>query len=125
MLAFNHVLRYISAMILQKGEKIHVIHRRHFEKEPHRHFLGVVDAYENGIARITGHIYTVDPAKFAFFRRPEIRTRIIPLTSGDVLINIIPPSVDLEKVVYVQEKKSLRVSDGSDWHMDISEFAWR
>jgi hypothetical protein len=42
-----------------------------------------------------------------------------------VLINIIPPSVDLEKVVYVQEKKSLRVSDGSDWHMDISEFAWR
>jgi hypothetical protein len=112
-------------MILQKGEKIHVIHRRHFEKEPHRHFLGVVDDCENGIARVTGHIFTVDPSKFVFFRRPELRTRIVPLSSGDALVNILPPSVNLDKVVYIQEKKSLRVTDGSDWHMDISEFAWR
>ena len=118
-------VRYISAMILQKGEKIHVIHRRHFEKEPHRHFLGVVDAYEHGVARVTGHIFTVDHAKYVFFRRPELSTRIISLTSGDALINVVPPSVNLDKVVYAQEKKSLRVTDGSDWHMDISEFAWR
>jgi len=114
-----------KGMILQKGEKIHVIHRRHFDKEPHRHFLGVVDAYEDGLARVTGHIFTVDPTKFIFFRREEMRTRIVALHSGEALVNIIPPSVDLEKVVYTQEKKSLRVTDGSDWHMDISEFAWR
>src|SRR5271170_5158877 len=111
-------------MILQKGEKIHVIHRRHFEKDPHRHFLGVVDAYENGLARVTGNIFTVDLAKFVFFRRQEKRTRIISLISGEVLVNILPPSVDLEKVVYKQEKKSVRVTDGGEWFMDISEFAW-
>ncbi len=112
-------------MILQKGEKVHVIHRRHFEKDPHRHFVGVVDAYENGLARVTGHIFTVDLAKFVFFRRAEKRTRIVSLISGEVLLNILPPSVDLEKVVYKQEKRSVRVTDGSDWFMDISEFAWR
>jgi hypothetical protein len=112
-------------MILQKGEKIHVIHRRTLDKEPHRHFVGVVDAYENGIARVTGHIFAVDSVKFVFFRRPEVRTRIISLHAGDVLVNIVPPSVDLEKVIYKQEKKSLRVTDGSGWHMDISDFAWR
>ncbi|MDB6016238.1 MAG: hypothetical protein JWR19_727 [Pedosphaera sp.] len=112
-------------MILQKGEKIHVIHRRHFDKDPHRHFVGVVDAYEHGLARITGHIFTVDLVKFSFFRRPEVRTRIVSLTSGDVLINILPPSVDLDKIVYKQEKKAVRVTDGSQWHMEISEFAWR
>ena len=112
-------------MILQKGEKIHVIHRRHFDKDPHRHFLGVVDAYENGIARVTGHIFTVDLAKFVFFRRTEKRTRIISLNSGEVLVNILPPSVDLDKVVYKQEKKSCSVTDGGNWFMDISEFAWR
>ena len=112
-------------MILNKGEKIHIIHRRHFEKEPHRHFLGVVDDYENGLVRVTGHIYTVDQTTFIFFRRPEPRTRIVALGSGDVLVNVVPKTVDLEKVVYKQEKKSLRVTDGSDWHMDISEFAWR
>ena len=112
-------------MILQKGEKIHVIHRRHFEKDPHRHFIGVVDTYENGLARVTGHIFTVDAAKYVFFRRPELRTRIVALNSGDVIVNVVPQSVDLEKVVYKQEKKSVRVTDGSDWHMDISDFAWR
>src|SRR5258708_35077684 len=112
-------------MILQKGEKIHVIHRRHFDKDPHRHFVGVVEDYENGIARVTGHIYTVDSAKFVFFRRPELRTRIIPLGSGELLVNVIPPSVDLEKIIYKQEKKSVRVTDGGDWHLDISDLAWR
>src|SRR3954452_2396503 len=112
-------------MILQKGEKIHVIHRRHLDKDPHRHFIGVVDAYEHGLARATGHIYAVDTVKFTFFRRPEQRTRIIALASGDVLVNILPHSVDLEKITYKQEKKSLRVTDGSHWHMEISDFAWR
>ena len=112
-------------MILQKGEKIHVVHRRRLEKEPHRHFIGVVDAYEDGVARVTGHIFAVDSVKYVFFRRPEPRTRIISLHSTDVLINIIPPSVDLDKIVYKQEKKSVRVTDEANWHMEISDFAWR
>jgi hypothetical protein len=112
-------------MILQKGEKIHVIHRRYFEKEPHRHFVGVVDAYENGVARVSGHLYAVDFVKFAFFRRPEPRTRLIAVASGDVLVNIIPPGVNLEKVVYMQDKKCVRVTDGDKWHLDISDLAWR
>jgi hypothetical protein len=112
-------------MILRKGEKIHVIHRRQMEQESHRHFLGVVDEYENGLARVTGHIFTVDTTKFVFFRRPETRTRIVALNSGEVLVNILPATVDLDQVFYKQENKSLRVTDGSDWHMDISEFAWR
>jgi len=33
-------------MILQPGEKLHVIHRRYFEKESRRHFVGIVEAYE-------------------------------------------------------------------------------
>ena len=112
-------------MILQQGEKIHVIHRRHLDKDPHRHFIGVVDAYENGVARATGHVFTVDPTKFLFFRRPEKRTRIIALASGDVLVNLVPAEVNLEEIVYKQEKKSVRVTDNRDWFLDLSEFAWR
>ncbi|MBI3848847.1 MAG: hypothetical protein HY298_00945 [Verrucomicrobia bacterium] len=112
-------------MILKKGEKIHVIHRRLFEKEPHRHFIGVVDEYENGVARVTGHVYTVDAVRFAFVRRPEKRTRIISVVSGDLLVNVIPESVDLESIVYKQEAKSVRVTDGGDWYLDLSEFTWR
>lgn len=111
-------------MILQKGEKVHIIHRRNYEKDRHRHFIGVVDEYEQGVARVTGHVYTVDAGKFAFVKREEVRTRIVSVISGDVLLNILPPKVDLSKIVYKQERKAVRVTDGSDWHLDLSEFTW-
>ena len=110
--------------VLSTGEKVHIIHRRHFEKEPHRHFVGVVDAYQDGVARVTGHVFTVDPVKFKFVRRPEPRTRLVSLLSGDVLVNVIPPAVNLDNVTYQQEAKAVRVTDGSKWHLDLSEFAW-
>ena len=109
--------------VLSAGEKIHIIHRRHLEKEPHRHFVGLVEAYEGGIARVTGYIFTVDPVRFEFIRRPDPRTRIVSLFSGDILVNIIPPAVDLE-VIYQQEAKAVRVTDGSNWHLDLSELPW-
>jgi hypothetical protein len=42
-----------------------------------------------------------------------------------LLVNILPEHVDIDKIVYKLEKKSVRVTDGSDWYLDISEFAWR
>ena len=114
----------MKSEILSAGEKVHIIHRRYLEKEPHRHFVGIVEVCEQGVARVTGHLFTVDPIRFEFFRRPERRTRIVSLVSGDVLINIVPQSVDLDKIFYQQEPKALRVTDGSDWHLDLSELAW-
>jgi hypothetical protein len=82
--------------ILSAGEKVHIIHRRYLEKEPHRHFIGTVGVYEGEIARVTGHLFTVDPIRFEFFRRPERRTRLVSLLSGDLLVNIIPSIIDLD-----------------------------
>jgi hypothetical protein len=112
-------------MILRSGEKVHVIHRRYYDKDAHRHFIGTVEAYEDGIARVVGNVYTVDTVKFQYVRRPEVRTRIISIAAGDLLINVIPQSVDLNKITYKHEKKSVRVTDGSDWFLDLSEFSWK
>jgi hypothetical protein len=112
-------------MILKPGEKVHVIHRRNYEKDHHRHFIGVVESYDLGVARVTGHVYTVDSVKLSFVKRPEVRTRLVSVVSGDVLVNVIPSSVDLTKIIYKQERKAVRVTDGSDWHLDLSEFSWK
>ncbi|MBI4026460.1 MAG: hypothetical protein HY360_15855 [Verrucomicrobia bacterium] len=111
-------------MILSKGEKIHVIHRRLFEKDIGRHFVGMVEEYEHGVARVAGYVYTVDHNSYKFVRRPGVRTRVISLASGELLVNVIPATVDLNKIVYETGKGFLRVTDGSDWHLDISEFTW-
>ena len=47
------------------------------------------------------------------------------LGSGDVLVNILSTNVNLDQVVYKQEKKSVRITDSSDWFLDLSEVAWR
>ena len=123
-LGFAGVLAITPGMILQKGEKVHVIHRRVYEKDHHRHFVGVIEAYEGGVARVSGNVYTVDPVKFTFLRRPERRTRNISLILGDLLVNVLSATVDLDKIVYKQERKAVRVTDGSDWYLDISEYTW-
>lgn len=115
----------MQSAILKPGEKIHLIHRRHFEHDTHRHFVGVVDAYEDGIARVTGHVYAVDPVTFEFRKRMDRRTRIVSVSSGEIIINILPAGVNLDAVRYKQEPGALRVTDGSDWHLDISEVSWR
>ena len=52
------------ASILAPGEKIHVIHRRHFDHEPHHHFVGVVNDYREGVLRMTGNVYAVDTTTY-------------------------------------------------------------
>ncbi len=111
-------------MILKQGEKVHIIHRRHYEKDHHRHFIGTVDSYEGGVARVTGHVYTVDSVKFSFLKRPETRTRLVSIVAGDVLVNILPANVNLEKITYKHERKAVRVTDGGNWFLDLSEFTW-
>jgi hypothetical protein len=44
-------------MILNSGEKIHVVHRRMFDKDTRKHFVGEVEAYENGLVRAIGHVF--------------------------------------------------------------------
>ena len=115
----------MSSAILQRGEKIHVLHRRQIDSEPHRHFVGVVDEYEGGVLRMTGHLYVVDKSTFQFVRRPELRTRIVSVVSGEIIVNVLPPQTALEKVVYKLEGAAVRVTDGTEWHLDLSEVGWK
>ena len=114
-----------NSAILSPGEKIHVIHRRHFEKEARRHYVGEVESYEHGIARASGYVFVVDDLnKHMFVKRPDRRTKLIPISSGDVIVNVIPETVDLKRVAYELKDRSLLVTDGSSWSMDVKEFGW-
>lgn len=107
-------------MIIRKGEKIHVIHRGLYKGDTHRHFVGEVEECDEGLARASGYVYSLNSTTWAFTKRPEVRTRVIPLSSGDIICNILPKAVDIENLQYESHKGFLRLTDGSEWHMDIS-----
>jgi len=114
-----------NSAILRPGEKIHVIHRQRFEKDARRHFVGEVQCYEHGMARAWGYVFVVDDLnKHMFVKRPDRRTKLFSISSGDVIVNVIPETVDLERVAYALKDRSLRVTDGSGWSMDVKEFGW-
>lgn len=108
--------------ILSVGEKIHVIHRQLFEGDPRRHFVGAVDACDGSLARVTGYLFAMQVPSNEFAKHDRfLRTRIIALDSGMLLINILPPSVDIEKVTYQHHgQHHIVVTDGSDWKLDLS-----
>jgi hypothetical protein len=115
----------MHATILKRGENILVIHRRRFDKDIRRHFVGAVESYEDGIARATGYVFVIDDLnKHLFMKRPDRRTKLIPIGSGDVIVNVLPDSVDIEEVRYVLSERTLWITDGNGWKMDVKEFGW-
>jgi hypothetical protein len=111
--------------ILQPGEKIHVIHRRRFEKDIRRHFVGTVEACENGVVRASGYVFVIDDLnQHLFTKRPDLRVKLVPLASGDVIVNVLPMALDIERVNYQLDGRRLWVTDGNGWKMDVKEFGW-
>jgi hypothetical protein len=115
----------MKSAMLSPGEKIHVVHRRRFEKDIRRHFVGQVEAYERGVVRASGFVFVIDDLnQHLFVRRPDRRTKLVPVASGEVILNVIPQDVDLERVAYEIQDRRLWVTDGSEWRMDLKEFGW-
>ena len=99
-----------------------MIHRKLFDGSARRHFAGIAEACDGGLARVTGYLFSMDKKSNQFVRHdPLLRTHIVPLTSGLLIINLLPSHVALDKLTYKHASgQSILMSDGSDWHLDLS-----
>ncbi len=109
-------------MVLKVGEKIHVIVRRKWEDDVRRHFVGEVAEAAENVARVKGYVFVFNPAKYEYVKRPEFRDRIVSLTDGGNIINIIPSTVDLDNVSYQMSKSNRLVFTAGEYSLDINEF---
>lgn len=110
-------------MVLDQGEKLHVITRRNFDSDIRRHFLGEVISLNGIIARASGYVFVLDNNTGQFVRRIEKRTRIIGLADAGNIINVLPREADIENCEYVQSGDGrLVITDGKSFKLDINEF---
>jgi hypothetical protein len=109
-------------MVVTAGEYVHIIERRRFESDLRRHFVGVVETVEASSMRVTGYTFVYDPGRTAYVRNRERRTRIIPLVSSGIIINVAPTDTRLEEVRYEDADGRLVVTDGGSFRLDINEF---
>lgn len=110
-------------MILQQGEKVHIIIRRNFEGDLRRHFIGEIVAAKDTLVRATGYAFVLDNTTGQFVRRPEKRIRIFGIAESGNIINVLPLNADVESSSYKQSTEGkLIVTDGKSFTLDINEF---
>ena len=110
-------------MVLELGEKIHVIIRRNFEGDLRRHFIGEVIAASGILVRLAGYAFVLDSTTGKYIRCPEKRIRIISLAESGYVINVLPANAEIQNAQYTKTQENrLVVSDGKTFSLDINEF---
>ena len=107
--------------MLNPGDKLLIAHRRLFEEDQPRFFVGRVLAYENGIAKVAGHAWVKERVRAEFGRKPDERIKFVPLTSGTIMAYELPATVDLARVVLRSTNMGLVLTDDAKFSMDLTD----
>ena len=109
-------------MILEQGEKVHIVERRYFADDLRCHLVGEVTTCTEQAIRLEAYLWVYDIANGRFVRKPEKRERIVCL--GDrVTINVLPTEADLDAVRYATDpERGLVATDGRSFTLEVTEF---
>ena len=110
-------------MLIEPGEKVHVIERRLFDTDVRRHFCGEVERCGSDAIRARGYVFTFDSSVSQYVRSDGERIRILPLAVSGFIINVLPTDTKVEAIKYVvSDEGRLTVTDGGHFSLDINEF---
>ena len=108
-------------MLLKTGDKILIAHRRLFESDQDRFFVGQVEDYEAGVVKAKGHSYVRDVMAGLVVEKAEERTKILALSSGTLIVYQLPDSVLVENLKFEIAETRLLLTDGRGFRMNLTE----
>lgn len=112
-----------SFIFLEPGDKVMVVHRRLFENDRSRYFIGTVDGFneENGLLKVTGHTFC-ETRRGQFAKKAGARTKILSLTSGTLIVYQLPLATSLDTLTLAYDTVGgLWLKDGAHLALDLSE----
>lgn len=111
-------------MIVNVGDKVHIIYRALYESSTRRHFLGEIQAADGALCRIQGYAFVYDNKAGSYVKKNELRTTIVDLAESGYIVNIVSAEVDIHAVSYrYMEKIGLAATDGKNFVLDVNEFS--
>jgi len=108
---------------LEVGSKVLVQHRRMFETDRSRYFVGSVSHASNGVASLLGRSWVQDPFSGDFRPSKDARTKLLSLSgSPGVITYQLPPDLNLNqlKIETVGADKTV-LTDGAKFQMELPE----
>jgi hypothetical protein len=107
-------------MLLKRGDKVLLVHRRLFDSDTGRHFVGAVEAYDSGVVKVAGWTFVRGDA--GFLKKPQKRMKIMSRASDGVLGFELPAEVNLEALHFLDHGGGRVVlTDGAGFEFDMTE----
>ena len=110
-------------MLLKEGDLILVAHRRLFEKDDARFFVGRVDDYEAGVVKATGHSYVRERMSGRVLEKADVRTKLLSISSGTLIVYQLPSETSLETLKFMAVDGRLSLSNDKGFKMNLMESA--
>lgn len=108
--------------LIRSGDKLLFSHRRLFENDQARYFVGVVDEFEQDIAVVTGRTFVWDAMHGRFLRKPDKRTKLLSLSSGTLICYRLPEATRIDELrIEDRDEHRLVLTDGDSFGMDMSD----
>jgi hypothetical protein len=111
--------------LVEPGSSVLVVHRRLFERDDNRLFVGQIEAMDGGVIRTKGYTFVRDVMEGTVRRKSESRTKLLSLTSGTLIIYLLPLEFEFTKAEVRCRETEMWLTDGSDFSMNLSEWTHR
>src|SRR5271168_1827042 len=99
---------------LSDGDRVLIIDRKLFKDDNTRFFVGVIEEYDSVAVRVRGFPFHLSPYEISGAER----VRVISMSAGD-LIYLMPREMDTAKVHLRRSPKSLMLTDGESYTVDL------
>lgn len=110
-------------MLLNENEVVLISHRRMFQQDEPRYFLGRVAASEGTLIKVKGYSFVRDFSNGNIIRKDEQRTKVLSLTSPGFLVYQLPQHVDIENSNIKSGDGDAILMDGMNELMNLTERA--
>ena len=108
-------------MLLQSSDKILLAHRRLFDRDAPRHFVGEVIAYEDRLAKVRGYSFVRNAMTGEHIRKADPRVKIVPIGSPAFLIYELPRTVTVDALRFIAQDDRLVLTDDAGFVMNMAE----
>lgn len=109
-------------MLLEAGNKLLITHRRLFEHDAPRFFVGEVQDWEDGIAKVSGYSFVRDIPTSQILKKADRRVKLVPVASEAYIVYLLPDEVAVETVRFDWSGEGLRLMSDQEVVMDLAEF---
>ena len=109
-------------MVLKPGNVVFVVHRRLYDRDSPRFFLGRVECYDSGVARVIGYSFGRDGVSGNFTRKSDVRTKLFGIASGTLLVYCLPDEMAIEAARFEQSEQGVCLVGSHGVSLNLSEW---